>query len=112
MEQSQNYPKLVKAEMLSTQVLRLEFDNDEIRYVTTKLRQTIIDKKHKLTGLLAVGNMSWLGNEIEISAEGELTINGKEHYSSEELYRESTDSYKEELDKYGEELKEKYSHKG
>ncbi|MDR0200320.1 MAG: hypothetical protein LBI43_07080 [Streptococcaceae bacterium] len=46
-----------------------------------------------MKGIVSGGTASWLGAEIEIKSDGSLTVNGKENYSSEELYTRSKKDY-------------------
>jgi hypothetical protein len=85
--------KVTKAEMLPTQELRLTFESGEIRYLTTELRKTTLDKKHWIKGVISGSTASWLGAKIQINPDGSLTVNEKEKYSADELYKMSKRDY-------------------
>ncbi|MFV0559787.1 MAG: hypothetical protein ACK5NA_03625 [Enterococcus sp.] len=85
-------PKAVHATNAAN-LLKIEFDNGETRYIKSSWVQEILDgfalKKGKKRNLLLVGKNMWLGTEIEIDIHGNLIVNGTDVYTPEELWKKS-----------------------
>ncbi|MDR0300354.1 MAG: hypothetical protein LBI13_09830 [Streptococcaceae bacterium] len=77
---------LMKAEMLPNFIVRVAFDNKEIRYFYLKKKGEVKNIEYWLSGL----TNSWIGHELIIEEGGVgLIIDGKVHYTSDELYNKS-----------------------
>jgi hypothetical protein len=87
-------PKVTRIENASN-VLVIEFDNGETRYLKSHYAKDLVDAysptkgKGKRSLLMAFGSSNWIGTEIEITEEGSVILNGKDVYSPEELWYDS-----------------------
>lgn len=76
---------LKKAEMLPNFIVRLVFDNKEVRYYNLKKGETS-NVEYWLSGW----TISWIGHQFVIEDEGTtLKIDDKFYYKSDELYLNS-----------------------
>lgn len=88
-------PKAVQVDNMST-FLRVTFDNGAVKYLRSNLNKDIV--RHPLTREKANGKRSiffsgvrnqWIGAEFEIKEDGEVIMNGTDHYSPQELWYDS-----------------------
>lgn len=85
------YIKLTKAEMLPNFVLRLVFNENQVRYFYLREKGTTKTIEFWLLGVTT----GWMGHELVIDESGEtLTINGKTSYSAHDLYEQSLEHLK------------------
>ena len=93
-------PKAIKAQMLMNNWLHVEFDNGENRYLPSHFIQDYQDawNIHKKMGrkrlaIMANPTITWQGAKIEIDEEGNLTVNGNDKYTSEEIWKNGKLNY-------------------
>lgn len=93
-------PKAIQAQMLTNSWLYVEFDNGEKRYLLSHFMQDYqnswdFKKKmgQKRLAILIPPSITWLGTEIEIDEDGNLTVNGKDKYTSEEIWKHGKSNY-------------------
>lgn len=78
--------KVIEAELLAT-TLKVTFDNNEIRYVSTRLTEDLINNTQKMMKKMFIPpTFPTVGNKVEINSVGDVIINQKEVYLSEELW--------------------------
>lgn len=92
-DENQVNPKVTKAEMLPTGQMRLEFDNDEVRYMNSPLEYTLTKNDELGNQLATAGTLGFMGNEFVISDDGSLTMNDKFKWSRQMLYQASREHY-------------------
>lgn len=90
-----NYPKLESAEMLTNNMLKLVFENGDVRYLRSHLLNEVVDSyslskgKNRKVMLFGTPYMSAFGTEYEIKPDGTLILNGKDVYTPKELWEDS-----------------------
>nr|WP_238786646.1 hypothetical protein [Vagococcus coleopterorum] len=90
-------PKALKVENAAN-ILKIEFDNGEIKYLQTHYISNMKDAfsvskgKGKRKNLLVNPTTMWIGCEIDIKPDGTVTINENDHYTPEELWHDSKSS--------------------
>ncbi|GFH42552.1 hypothetical protein Hs30E_11030 [Lactococcus hodotermopsidis] len=91
-------PKVIKAASLPNNLLMLDFDNGERRYLSSHyLTQYVnafggdsaVTAGTKRT-LLVSPTISFFGNAFKITSDGMLIVNDKDTYTSEELWKNSS----------------------
>lgn len=90
-------PKVIKMENLAN-IFRIEFDNGAVKYVKSDWVKDLLDAvtpgeagKGKRVSLLGMGANMWIGTEITIAPDGNVTVNGKKTFTSQELWAAGKD---------------------
>ncbi|MDT2836529.1 hypothetical protein P7H50_06465 [Enterococcus durans] len=98
---TKQFPKAVRAENLAN-VLKVEFEDGSTRFIRTHWVGDMTDSlqfgkrgKGKRKLLLTVSRNMWIGSNITIEDDGTVVLNGKDRYTSEELWRDGSSSMAE-----------------
>lgn len=90
-----SYPKLIKAEVLTNNMIHLTFDNNQEKYLRSHLLNDIVGsyslKKDIPRRVLLFGTpyLSAYGSKYEIQNDGSLLLNNSDMYTPQELWENS-----------------------